>query len=193
MRVGQIISALVIVLGVGSTAKAEPICGGAMALRVNDPGLSFLVEEIRPMVPDTIDVPAITKVVVDWPMTEDDATVQTQPMIVALNLKDLQLKMNGDALRLVAKADVSTDGPVTVLNPYASFGQADCHANIQVQDLVVDLSMRVSIQGTKVAAVVTKAYITLDNDNSIIARRDRQGAGSSADGQQADRDHQYQP
>ena len=167
MRAGSIITAFVL-LGISGAAQAQ-ICDGALALRVNQSGLDFIVKQVQPLIPTSLTIPAIDKVVVDWPLTKDDLAVKTQPMTATIKLKDLKLKMITGQLRLQGKADVSTGGPVTVLNPYASFGTANCTADVKIKDLELDIGLQFSEHGGKVRVTVAKAYINLDNKNSVIA------------------------
>jgi len=158
----------IVLLGIGGTAQAQ-VCDGALALRVNQSGLDFIVKQVQPLIPTSVTIPAIDKVVVDWPMTSDDLAVKTQPMTAKIKIHDLKLKMITGQLRLQGRADVTTGGPVTVLNPYASFGTANCTADVQIKDLSLDIGLQFSEHGGQVRVSVAKAYIDLDNKNSVIA------------------------
>ena len=167
MRAWMFLTAFLLVGIFGGEAEAQ-VCDGALAVRVNQKGLDFIVQQVKPLIPTSLTIPAIDKVVVDWPLTKDDLAVQTQPMKATFKIKSIGLKMVTGQLRLQGKADVDLGGPVKVLNPYASFGSADCNANVKIRDLELDVGLLFSEHGGKVRVSVAKAYVNLDNEKSEI-------------------------
>ena len=157
MRAWMFLTAFLLVGIFGGEAEAQ-VCDGALAVRVNQKGLDFIVQQVKPLIPTSLTIPAIDKVVVDWPLTKDDLAVQTQPMKATFKIKSIGLKMVTGQLRLQGKADVDLGGPVKVLNPYASFGSADCNANVKIRDLELDVGLLFSEHGGKVRVSVAKAW-----------------------------------
>jgi hypothetical protein len=162
-------SILVAVLGVATSAWAVPVCERAVALRVNQSGLDFVVQQVKPLVPTAIEVPAIDQVVVDWPLTSSDARVQIPALTTKLALKELMVFMDGGALHVRGVANVSTSSPVKVLNPYAGLGSADCQADVDVVDLELQVGVLLESDGGRTRVELSEAKIKLDNDKSVIA------------------------
>ena len=79
MRAAQILTMAILVLGISGSARAQ-ICDGALAVRINQSGLDFVVKQVQPLIPSSVAIPAVDKVVLDWPMTKDDLRVVTQAM-----------------------------------------------------------------------------------------------------------------
>ncbi len=156
----------VALLGLSHSAQAE-LCHQSVAVRINSSGLDFVAQKVEALLPTEVAVPALDAVVVDWPMTADDARVQTDPMAAAINLRDFRLYFAGPNLHIAMHADISAGGPVKVLNPYASFGSADCQANLQLNNLHIDIGAQVTTGG-RVQVTVNDALITFD-ESSIIA------------------------
>lgn len=156
-------------IAVAPALAAPPICERAVALRVNQRGLDFIVSQVKPLIPKSLEVPAIDQVVVDWPLTESDARVQISPMTAKLDLKELKVFMDGGAVYLQGLATVSTGGPVKVLNPYAGLGSADCQADVNVVDLTLQVGARLDAATGKTRVELTAAKIDLDNEKSVIA------------------------
>jgi hypothetical protein len=164
------IAVVVVLLGSSWAAVVQAqVCKGAMALRVNESGLAFIGEQVRPLIPSKLDLPAVAATVVDWPLTESDATVNFAWGKADLQLKDLQLTMEDKTLRVFGKADVSTGGPLSVDNPYVGLGSANCEGDVQIKDLTIDLRLHLDTTGGKINAEVTKARITIDNGSTVIA------------------------
>ena len=73
MRHVRVFGVFVGVALLGAAAQSwagPPICDNAMALRVNQQGLDFITTQVKPLVPDSIDIPPISQMVVDWPLTD---------------------------------------------------------------------------------------------------------------------------
>ena len=153
----------------GGSAAAQPLCHGALRLRVNDKGLAFIGEQVRPLVPKSVAIPAIKKSVLDWPVAKSDAIVETTLQPAQIKLHDLTLSISGDALQVRGKADVSTSGPVTVHNAYMGVGTANCRADVNIKDLELVVGMKFTTNGGRITTKVTEALITLDNDKSKLA------------------------
>jgi hypothetical protein len=167
MRLTSLV-ALVSVGLLGAAASAQ-VCDRAVALRVNKKGLELIAKEVKALVPSAITIPAASKVVVDWPLTSSDATVVTSEMTAEVTIQKLELTMAQGALRLKARADISTGGPLTVENPYVGLGSADCTAALSLKDLSIDLGLQLAVSSSRVSATVTQASISFDNDASVIA------------------------
>ena len=150
-------------------AAAQPICSGALRLRVNDSGLKFITEQVKPLVPKSVSIPAIKKSVIDWPLVKDDAIVETALQAASIKLKDLKISISGDALQVRGKVDVGTSGPVTVHNAYLGVGTANCQADVQVKDLELVIGLHFATNGGKITTQVTEALFTLDNDNTVLS------------------------
>jgi hypothetical protein len=146
-----------------------PICNGAVALRVNQKGLDFVLEQVKPLIPHTIDTPAIDQVVVDWPLTDSDATAHIPPVTFSLNLKQLLAQMDGGGLRVQGKADVTGGTDFQVDNPYVGLGSTTCTADVALRDLDVDLSLSFGTTSNRINAVVNHAKISFNNDKSVIS------------------------
>ncbi len=153
----------------GGSAAAQPLCHGALRLRVNDKGLAFIGEQVRPLVPKSVAIPAIKKSVLDWPVAKSDAIVETTLQPAQIKLHDLTLSISGDALQVRGKADVSTSGPVTVHNAYMGVGTANCRADVNIKDLELVVGIKFTTNGGRITTKVTEALITLDNDKSKLA------------------------
>lgn len=165
----QLAAVALVIVGLTRPVRAE-VCGGAVALRVNDSGLRFVAEQAKPFVPETVALPAIRKTVVDWPLTADDAVVDIAALNASITLHELTLSSTTEgAVRLYGRADVTTKGAVAVEYPYAGFGHADCSANVQLRNLSLDVGIKLATVNGKVVATVTQAKIDLDNPNSVIA------------------------
>jgi len=164
-------SAVILVVSlVGGMAWATPpICDSALALRVNQRGLDFVVDQVKPLIPNKLDIPPISQVVVDWPLTDSDATAHIAGGSASIKLHQLLAQMDGGALRVQGKADVVTQSPVLVDNPYLGLGQANCEADVQLRDLSIDLALQLVTQGGKIQAVVNHANISFNNDTTVIA------------------------
>lgn len=157
------------IFGIVSPVRAE-VCGGAVALRVNDSGLRFVAEQAKPFVPTSVALPAIRKTVVDWPLTADDAVVDIAALEAAITLHELTLSSTTEgAVRLYGRVDVTTKGPVAVEYPYAGFGHADCTANVQLHNLSLDVGIKLETVNGKISATVNQAKVDLDNPKSVIA------------------------
>ena len=167
MRAAQILTMAILVLGISGSARAQ-ICDGALAVRINQSGLDFVVKQVQPLIPSSVAIPAVDKVVLDWPMTKDDLRVVTQAMTAKIDLHDLKLKMVTGSLRLLGRADVTTGGPVVVHNPYASFGTANCTADVKIKDLQLDVGLQFSNHGGRIRVTVSKAYVDMDQ-KSVLA------------------------
>jgi len=163
----------IIVLGlltsIVTPAAAQPMCSGALRLRVNESGLKFIAQQVKPLVPSSVAIPAIKKSVIDWPIASKDAIVETQAQNAKIKLKDLQLSMTGDSLEVRGKVDVDTAGPVTVYNAYFGAGTADCHANVKVRDLQLIIGLKFTTNGSRINTKVTEAHLSLDNKNTVLA------------------------
>lgn len=146
-----------------------PICDAAMALRVNQRGLDFIVDMAKPLIPSQVDVPAISKVVVDWPLTDSDAEVVITGTTASITLHKLLAQMDGGALRVQGEADVVAAGPVIVNNPYVGLGTANCQADVQLRNLSLDLSLTLGTEAGNVQATVNQAKISIDHPASVIA------------------------
>lgn len=171
MRVRHFIMAalmLVTMPGAGGIARAQ-VCDSALALRVNDKGMTFIADQVRPLIPSRIEIPAVSQVVVNWPLTDQDAEVRTQPMTASIELLDLELKLVNGELRVSGRANITTGGSVEVLNPYVGLGSANCVADVQVLNLALDVRLAVNTHAGMIKVAVHKALVSLDNDNSVIA------------------------
>jgi hypothetical protein len=151
-----------------SPANAD-ICGRALALRVNQQGLAFVAEQVKSLIPTRIDLPDLSAVVVDWPGTDDDATVNVKALGIELAVNDLQLYINGSTLNVSINVDVRTSGPVEILNPYGSFGSAQCSADINLNDLHLMLGATIDTVGDQIRVSVTSLVLTLNNQDTKIA------------------------
>jgi hypothetical protein len=167
MQTRLVVAALAI-LGLQRLAAAQ-VCERSLALRVNQRGLDFVAEQVRPLIPKQLQIPPVEQLVFDWPMTDNDAVVKVDGLVANLTVQELKLHMEGGALHLQAKADVSTRGPVLVRNAYAGVGDADCQAEIDIKSL--DLQVGATLESTtgRTRVTVTEAKINLDNPNSTIA------------------------
>jgi hypothetical protein len=151
-------------------ARAEaPVCDAAMALRVNQSGLDFIVDMAKPLIPSQIDVPPISQVVVDWPVTDSDAEVVITGTTASITLHKLLAQMDNGALRIQGEADVVAGGPVIVNNPYVGLGTANCQADVQLRNLSLDLSLALGTEAGNVKATVNHAKISIDHPASVIA------------------------
>ena len=168
----QLTNSLLITLGLlvafSSTAAAQPICKGALRLRVNEKGLAFIAKQVIPLVPKSVAIPAIKKSVVNWPIAKNDAIVETALQPAQIKLHNLELLISGDALQIRGKVDVSTSGPVTVHNAYLGVGTANCNANVKVKDLGLILGLRFDTNNGRISTHVTEAHFSLDNDKSDL-------------------------
>ena len=169
MKHAMVVGVFGVALLLGSWSRAdEPICNGAVALRVNQKGLDFVLDQVKPMIPHTLDTPAIDQVVVDWPLTDSDATAHVPPVKLSLNLKQLLAQMDGGGLRIQGKADVTGGTDFIVDNPYVGLGSTTCTADVGLRDLDVDLSLSFGTQGGRISATVNHAKISFNNDTSVI-------------------------
>ncbi|MBW2733056.1 MAG: hypothetical protein JRH20_11750 [Deltaproteobacteria bacterium] len=166
----KLLLAVVIGMGllVGTPARAE-LCDGAVVARVNDSGLNFIAQQIIPFIPETLTVPATSGVVVDWPLTEDDATVVTPDLTASLKVHSMSMGMQADILYLRGSASTTLHGPMTVMNPYVSFGAAECQVNLDVQALTFDVGIKLATVGGRISVELTHMKVDLDNDRSTIA------------------------
>ena len=165
----SVVIVLALLAGGITPAAAQPMCSGALRLRVNDSGLKFIAQQVKPLVPSSVSIPAIKKSVIDWPLASEDAIVETNLQAASIKLKDLQLSISGDALQIRGKADVGTSGPVTVHNAYLGVGTANCQANVQVKDLELVIGLHFSTNNGKITTQVTEALFSLDNKNTVLA------------------------
>lgn len=160
----------IIIMMTGS-ARAQ-ICGKSVALRVNTQGLNFVGEQVLPLIPTEIDIPAVDKVIVDWPLTSDDARVVLTGLTAKLNIRELRFYMGGSALHASVVADVSTKGPVDVHNAYASFGTAECNADVDLQGVQVSLGLKVTTVAGRIQVDITNVNFGLDNQATKIQLND---------------------
>ncbi len=167
MKVGVVlVGALLLVV---SAAAQAQVCDGALAVQVQDRGLALVAQVVRPLVPTQIEIPALDKVVVDWPLTSNDARVVTSAMKADIELIDLQLHLVDGELQVQGKANVTTGGLVDVYNPYLGMGSESCVADVKVLGLQLDVRLAVSTAPGQVKLALSKALVTLDTDNSTIA------------------------
>lgn len=158
---------VVSVISLAGSARAQ-ICGQSVALRVNSAGLDFIGQQVLPLIPTQIDLPAVDQVVMDWPLTSDDARVVVSGLTANLNVRELRFYMGGSALHASVVADVSTQGPVRVDNAYASFGTADCNADVDLKGIQVNLGLKVQTVAGRIQVEVTDVNFGFDNNATKI-------------------------
>jgi len=154
------------VVGLSSTAAAQ-VCEHSVALRVNERGLDFVTQLVRPMIPTSVAIPAVDQAVLDWPLTDDDARVQLAGLNATLEVKELHAYMDGGAVYLQGKASVSAHGPVKVLYPYAGFGSADCQAAVDLIDLTIKIGARLESDSGHTRIEVTSAKIGFNEQSKV--------------------------
>jgi MYXO-CTERM domain-containing protein len=165
-----IISALTSMIITSQARANAPICDQALALRVNNRGLGFVIEQVKPLIPSQIDVPAITQTLVDWPLTDSDAVVHIASTSAVIKVTKLVAQMDEGALRVQGEADIVTGGSVVVDNPYLGLGTANCDADVRLTKLTLDLALQLRTEGGGVRAEVNRAKISFDPSSEIALK-----------------------
>ncbi|MBK6847291.1 MAG: hypothetical protein IPG96_07010 [Proteobacteria bacterium] len=141
---------LVLVL-LGLHARAHALrCERGLALRISDAGLRLMAEGLRAALPPAIDLPAMSAVVYDWPLTTADARVELPVVPRAVTIRALEAALVGDVLRLNGAFDVNVQTPLVVVNPYAGFGSAACRADVVLPNLRFTIDLAVGGAGDRV-------------------------------------------
>ncbi len=135
-------------------ASAE-VCPNAIALRVNEPGLRFVAQQAKPLLPKRIDLPALDASVAG-------VSVKAAPLTATIEISKLELSIKNSALRLLGRADISTGGAVAV-------GSSQCTADVQLRALTIDAGLKVDTVSGQVRVTVTDLTVDLDNKTSVIA------------------------
>lgn len=134
-------------------------CERAVVLRANEAGLRLMAEGLRAALPPAIDLPAISAVVYDWPLTTADARVELPAIPRAISVRQLDVALVGQVLRLSGAFDVNVRSPLTVVNPYAGFGSATCQADVALPNLRFTVELAVGGAGDRVQLTPGKVQV----------------------------------
>ncbi|MCA9664065.1 MAG: hypothetical protein KC503_00710 [Myxococcales bacterium] len=168
-RIGLLLLLATTTLAVAPTRAHAQMCSRALSVRIGPRGLGFIAETVKPLVPTSIDVPDVDKVVLDWPITDNDARVKMSGVKASVDLKDLRIFSNGTSLHLAAVVDVGANGPVQIDNPYVGFGSASCQLDVALKKLSVDVGARIDMDAGHVKVEITDAKIDFDEQASRVA------------------------
>ena len=157
------IGALLVSLAVTAHA-GPPVCDGGMQVRVNQGGLSFVIDQVKPLLPSSLDIPPTH--VDDWPVSNTKIDVAGGP--VSITLHQLLAQMDSGALRIQGKADVVGGSGVDVDYKYVP-GVSNCQADVQLRNLSLDVAVELGSQAGRLQAKVTLVNISFDNDNTVVS------------------------
>jgi hypothetical protein len=158
-----------VTLVVGNQARAQ-LCQNSIAVRVSPAGFSFVVEEIRGLIPDRIDIPSISAVVMDWPLTDHDARVEMGPNPGVVTLHGMDFVMvNRGALRMRMTAGIHVSGLAVVSNAYGGFGSDRCQVDLQLPRVQFEADFELQTYGNHIR-VELSAVRASSNDQQRVVR-----------------------
>jgi hypothetical protein len=142
-------SALLIVLllaaGWARTARGD-VCGQGLVVRVNPAGLDFVAAQVRARVPEQVPFPDRDHALFAWPLG-DEVVIELRDVVVDLELDELALAIDGDALRVRLAGAMVSQTPLTVRNAYGVLGDAHCQADVQLRGIELEIAASIRSEG----------------------------------------------
>lgn len=161
---------IVLALCISSFASAsttEPL-KGAVALRINQRGLSFLAREVQPLIPTEFDIPDLKKAILSLPIPGVSPTLDIVNIKAELTARQLNATLVNNTIQVHLLANVKAHGDVHLQGLLGVIGSGSCQGEARLLDVEIRMGLVPSMTEGRLDAQISSFSISFDKNQSSI-------------------------